>query len=115
VGAGLPPSSLGIVKGAVGLTSAEVAELIGVTTRTMSRLAKQSRVLSPVVSDRLYRVVSIYALAKDVLEDGDFAREWLRAPQYGLGQRVPLDLLNTEAGTREVESLLSRIEYGVLT
>ncbi len=40
---------------------------------------------------------------------------WLRQPQFALGGRVPLEMLHTEAGTREVEDLLGRIEYGVIS
>jgi putative toxin-antitoxin system antitoxin component (TIGR02293 family) len=53
-------------------------------------------------------------LAEKVLENRDQALEWLRTPQFGLGNRVPLDLLATEAGAHEVENLLFRIEHGFL-
>lgn len=58
------------------------------------------------------RFAQILALATDIFEDEDRAVEWLRRPQFGLGDKVPLDLINTEAGVREVESLLLRIEHG---
>jgi putative toxin-antitoxin system antitoxin component (TIGR02293 family) len=41
------------------------------------------------------------------------ARQWLKAPQRGLGGAVPLDYAQTETGAREVENLLGRIDYGV--
>jgi putative toxin-antitoxin system antitoxin component (TIGR02293 family) len=50
-----------------------------------------------------------------VLEDKDAAREWLHDGQVGLGGRTPIDMMRTEAGAREVESLLIRIEHGVLS
>ncbi len=40
---------------------------------------------------------------------------WLRRPQPGLGGNVPLDLLVTQAGADEVETLLRRIDFGVYT
>jgi putative toxin-antitoxin system antitoxin component (TIGR02293 family) len=40
---------------------------------------------------------------------------WLRRPQPGLGGRVPLELLVTQAGADQVETLLRRIDYGVYT
>ena len=49
-----------------------------------------------------------------VIEDENDALTWLKSPQYGLGERVPLSMLTTEAGTRLVEQLLLRIEYGVI-
>ena len=64
---------------------------------------------------RLYRFARLFALAEEVLEDKEQARDWLRSPQVGLNNRTPLDLMRTEAGAREVESLLVRIEHGVLS
>lgn len=51
----------------------------------------------------------------EVFENPDRARRWLREPQRALGNRVPLELLGTEAGAREVEDLLGRIEYSVFS
>jgi putative toxin-antitoxin system antitoxin component (TIGR02293 family) len=57
----------------------------------------------------------VFELAREVLEDDEAAREWIREPQLGLGYRTPLDLIRTEIGFREVEDLLGRMEYGVLS
>jgi uncharacterized protein (DUF2384 family) len=40
---------------------------------------------------------------------------WLRREQPGLGGQVPLELLVTQAGADQVETLLRRIDYGVYT
>jgi putative toxin-antitoxin system antitoxin component (TIGR02293 family) len=57
----------------------------------------------------------LFALAEEVLESADAARDWLRERQVGLGNRIPLELMGTEAGSREVEDLLLRIEHSVLS
>ena len=67
--------------------------------------------LSPVESDRIYRFARVVALAEDVFEDGVDALEWLKSPQHGLGGCIPFDMLQTDAGSREVEELLNRIDY----
>lgn len=59
------------------------------------------------------RIIRIFARAADVLEDQDKAMKWLHREQIGLGGRIPLDMIQTEAGEREVENLLGRIEHGV--
>jgi putative toxin-antitoxin system antitoxin component (TIGR02293 family) len=51
--------------------------------------------------------------AAEVLEGEDNARRWLTSPQHGLAGATPLDYATTEAGAREVEDLLGRIEFGV--
>jgi len=113
---GLPTDSLDRVKMVLGLSDVEVAHALGISLKTIHRLRKDpGRHLSSQASDRLYRLARLYQLANDVLEDPESAREWLRSPQIGLDNRVPLDLTTSEAGSREVEALLMRIEYGVIS
>jgi putative toxin-antitoxin system antitoxin component (TIGR02293 family) len=71
--------------------------------------------LDSATSDRLYRLSKILAVAEEVLADPKNAMTWLRRPQPGLGGKQPLDLLVTQAGADEVETLLRRIDFGVYT
>ena len=113
---GLPTDSLDRVKREVGLSDAEVGHALGISLKTIHRLRRDpGRHLSSQASDRLYRLARLYQLASDVLEAPDAAREWLRSPQIGLDNRVPMELMTSEAGSREVEALLMRIEYGVIS
>ena len=113
---GLPTDSLNRVKTELGLSDAEVARALGISLKTIHRLRKEpGRHLSSPASDRLYRLARLYQLARDVLEGSGNAREWLRSPQIGLDNRVPMELMTSEAGSREVEALLMRIEYGVIS
>ena len=116
IAGGLHRDAIQRVKAALDLSDAQLAAVIGMSQRTISRMRKNpDPTLGPVVSDRLYRLGALFSLARDVLGGDGEAREWHRAPQIGLNNRVPLDLLTTEVGAREVENLLGRIEYGVLS
>jgi putative toxin-antitoxin system antitoxin component (TIGR02293 family) len=66
-------------------------------------------------SNRVDRLAWIHALAMSVLEDKIFTLKWLTTPKIALGGEIPLKLLDTEIGTREVERLLGCIEYGIYT
>jgi putative toxin-antitoxin system antitoxin component (TIGR02293 family) len=113
---GLPVKAIEHLKAALKLNDEEVSSTLGVSPKTISRLRSQpKKKLGVGVGDRLYRAAHVFALAASVFGDEGAAREWLRSPQIGLGNSVPLDLLTTEAGAREVEDLLGRIEYGVLS
>ena len=136
---GLPWGVISYIKTAFNLPDEVIAQIIGVSPRTIARRRKSMKThvkkigvvsgksrkkkapliaserLSPVESDRIYRFARIIALAEDVFEDKDEALEWLKSPQYGLGGRLPFDMLQTDAGTREVEELLVRIDYGVIS
>lgn len=119
---GMPQATLYHVKKTFDLSDETLASIIGVSLRTVARrrvvsqkLNKPAARLSPVESDRLYRFARILALAEDVFESREDAIEWLNSEQYGLGGAVPLNMLQTDAGSREVEELLLRIEYGVIS
>ncbi len=112
---GLPQAALERIKEALQLTDVDLGATLGMSPKTIGRLRKTPETLiGPVASDRLYRIAALLAMAVDVFEDEEAAREWFLAPQLGLDQRRPYDLAFTEAGAREVEALLGRIEYGVI-
>lgn len=114
--AGLPRETADQVRERLQLSERELAACLGVSTKTLQRLAKHPKgLLSQPQGDRLYRLARIVALAEQVFEDTGRAGSWLREAQRGLGHRIPLEVLRTEVGAREVENLLGRIEYGVLS
>lgn len=90
------------------------ARIIGVSDRTLTRHRKKEEPLDPVASDRFYRMERIVESAAGVFENKDQAMRWLRRPQPGLGGMVPLEMLDTDPGSRAVQRLLTQIEHGVL-
>jgi putative toxin-antitoxin system antitoxin component (TIGR02293 family) len=110
---GIPFASAEAFKRWLAIGDEALAELLGVSPKTLSRARASNTRLDPVASDRLLRVARIGALAIEVLEDDDRARGWLKRAQIGLGGRAPLALLVTDLGCVEVERLLLRIEHGV--
>ena len=111
---GIPYINIGIVKKALNFSDNEFADYLGISLRTLQRKRNSREKLSISEGDRLFRVARIFALASSVLENEDMARKWLHRPQRGLGGRVPIQVIQTEAGAQEVEDLLEKIEYGVL-
>jgi putative toxin-antitoxin system antitoxin component (TIGR02293 family) len=97
-------------KGA-GLNQVEVATVVGITERTLTRRKQEGR-LTATESDRVDRIARLLELATKVLEDEGNARLWMHQPNRGLGGKTPLDLLDTDRGVRAVEDVLMRIEYG---
>ncbi|MEZ5593582.1 MAG: antitoxin Xre/MbcA/ParS toxin-binding domain-containing protein [Gammaproteobacteria bacterium] len=80
--------------------------------KTLAHRRKLGR-LSPEQSDRLLRVVRILALAEETFANAGKAHLWLRRPTQVLAGERPIDLLDTEAGARQVEMLLGRIGHGI--
>src|SRR6266496_617654 len=109
---GLPVDILRELAVELGIDRQAVASLIGIPARTLSRrLSSRSR-LSAAESDRSVRVARIVAQAKDTFDDLPMAANWLQAPNRVLKGQRPIDLLDTDAGVQQVETVLGRIAYG---
>ena len=109
---GFPYASFEAVMEALQSNTKDLARLVGVATRTLAR-RKDSQTLSPIESDRLYRVARLTLLAHATLGSLEQAREWLHKSNQALGGDSPLSVLDTEIGERQVEELLHRISYGI--
>ncbi|HYH46809.1 MAG TPA: antitoxin Xre/MbcA/ParS toxin-binding domain-containing protein [Thermoanaerobaculia bacterium] len=109
---GLPFTSLEAVMEQFGLKREEVSWALDLPLRTLAR-RKQERRLSPGESDRLFRMVRIAVQAAEVLGGREEASHWLHAQNRALGGQTPLELLDTDLGSRQVEDVLGRIEHGV--
>jgi putative toxin-antitoxin system antitoxin component (TIGR02293 family) len=100
---------------ALGMPAQELAECVQIPTRTLLRRRESGRLL-PEESDRLLRVARVFQQAVELFEgDEGRARQWLNSPKRALGDHTPLDWMRTEAGAREVENLIGRLEHGVFS
>ncbi len=113
VAAGLPFVELATLRTDLDLPIERLAAQIGIPRATLHRRQKAGT-LSSDESDRILRFRRLLDQAVAIFGSVEAAREWLKAPQYGLGDSTPLDYARTEVGAREVERLLGRIDYGVL-
>lgn len=113
VQAGFPFSRLARFQKATSLPWEKVGRFVAIPQRTLTRRQAQGK-LQPDESDRVWRASAIFDMAVDLFEgDANAARQWLVAPQAGLGGVIPLEFASTEVGAREVENLIGRLEYGV--
>lgn len=92
----------------------QIADILGTSESTLLRWRKAHKELDHNASGRLVSFARILELATGVFDDKLKAWSWLKRPQFGLGGKVPIDLMKSETGAREVENLLMRIEHGVL-
>jgi putative toxin-antitoxin system antitoxin component (TIGR02293 family) len=109
---GLRFSELETLQNSLHMPFEQLAAKLAISRSTLQRRKAAGR-LSPDESDKIIRYSRLVRQAADFFGDIEKARAWLKHPQYGLGGAVPLDYARTEAGAREVENLLGRMEYGV--
>jgi putative toxin-antitoxin system antitoxin component (TIGR02293 family) len=114
--AGLPVKEFDTLRVLLGLTVADLAGKVGISLATLSRRRRQHAALDPGHSDRILRFARLYRLAVDLYDGNEAAaRTWLTRPARALEGQTPLDFADTEAGAREVETLIGRLEHGVYT
>ena len=109
---GLPWAAFEALVAALAISQAELAATLHIRARTLSRRKDAGR-LEAMESDRLFRLARVFAHAVEVFEARQRARDWLETENRALGGQRPLELLDTDAGAREVDEVLGRIEHGI--
>ena len=112
--AGLPWASCAAVTGLLELSQKQTAHVLSMAPRTLARRKDEGR-LKADESDRLVRVARIIAHATRALATRGNAIRWLHRPNRALGGERPIDLLDTDLGTEEVDDVLGRLEHGVVS
>jgi putative toxin-antitoxin system antitoxin component (TIGR02293 family) len=109
---GLPYGAVESFLARFNLTLKDLGRIGRISPRTMARRRKARR-LEGEESDRLYRMARILVRAEEVFGDRNKASRWLRRPHPLLKGQKPLEMLDTDIGSRQVDTLMGRIEHGV--
>jgi putative toxin-antitoxin system antitoxin component (TIGR02293 family) len=110
---GLPATSLVALAEKLDVGQTVLSQKLGIPQRTLTRRLSHRSRLTAAESDRTVRLARVYASAVEMIGDSEKAVEWLRTPNRALDGERPLNQLDTDVGTREVEDVLGRIAYGV--
>jgi putative toxin-antitoxin system antitoxin component (TIGR02293 family) len=110
---GVPARALSGLAEALGVSLPTLAAAVKIPRRTLERRLAGDRLLKADEADRAVRVARLLAKANEVFEDEAEAAAWFGEPLGVLGGLSPLACCATEAGAREVEQTLGRIEHGV--
>ncbi len=116
VAAGLPVASLQHILKTFGAGGGRVSrdEILRriVPEGTYKRRLKSGR-LSPGESERTERLARVLATGRHVLGDGDLAWAFMLSAHPELRGNTPLEMVQTEAGARQVEEILWKAFYGI--
>jgi putative toxin-antitoxin system antitoxin component (TIGR02293 family) len=108
---GLAPKVWSQLRG-IGFTTPEIASVVGVSEKTISRKQNGRELLDVVEGDRTLRLAQIALETAQAFGALDKAMRWLRKPNRVLGGEKPIDLMTTEPGAALVRRALGTIEYG---
>jgi putative toxin-antitoxin system antitoxin component (TIGR02293 family) len=111
---GLPTTVIEGLARSLGVSQRVLLSASAIAPATLTRRRSAGGRLSPVESDRVYRIADCLADAIRLFEgDRDAARGWLMEPARALGGATPFEYLSTEVGASEVRRLIGRLEHGV--
>lgn len=68
--------------------------------------------LDAAASERLWRLATVYGMARDLFGDDELARAWLRKSNLTFGGDAPMDWLDTEPGGTAVLQVIHAIVTG---
>jgi len=97
------------------LDRASVREILGISESTQFRYEKKNPLLKPNLADRWARFERVLRQAEELFENQNETQRWLSTPKTALSDQTPLEALATDAGSRQVEQILTRAEYGIFS
>jgi putative toxin-antitoxin system antitoxin component (TIGR02293 family) len=109
---GLPFRAFEAVSENFGLPRLVMGRVLGTPERTLVR-RKQGARFEAFESDRLVRLARIAAFAEEVLGTREKAGRWLQKANRALGGALPIEHLDTDLGTLQVEQVLGRLAHGI--
>jgi putative toxin-antitoxin system antitoxin component (TIGR02293 family) len=92
----------------------ELAALLHTTTKTLRTYRDAKKRLNPTSSEQVLKLLGLAHRGEEVFGAPAAFRRWLNKPAYGLGEQLPLSLLQTSGGIDLVAEELDRIAYGDL-
>lgn len=106
-------------------TLKSLAEYLGISMEMMSRLLHTSHrniqrkdedeLLDTLKTEKVLELASFAQRGIEVIGNKDAFIEWLHSPLMALGNKAPLDYLDTSFGIQMVIKVLGRLEHGVFS
>jgi len=89
-------------------------EVFDVSVKTMLRYKKEEKKLNPRNSEIALKLLNLFKKGIEIYGSMISFMTWMNKPAYGLGEKIPLKLMNTNTGIDLIEEELIRIEFGAL-
>jgi len=94
------------------LTNEQLARFLHINVRTWQGYSPED-ILKPAVSERVLAVAQLFAKGIEFMGAEKFLH-WMRRSNRALGDKIPMELLDTQFGIQLLTDELGRIEHGVL-
>ena len=88
-----------------------LASIINLSARTISNYSEQHKMLEPVNSEHLLKLISLYDAGETIFGSIDEFNYWLRKPLWN-SKETPLDWITTPGGVDLVSDELANLAEG---
>ncbi|OQP63624.1 type II RES/Xre toxin-antitoxin system antitoxin [Niastella populi] len=109
---GITKNQLEAIKSETDFDYHTLSGLLSVSRTTLIKKKGDERFDQP-TSERIMILAEFISYGREVFESRERFNTWIKQPSMALGNKTPLELLDTVYGIEEVKKELSRIEYGV--
>ncbi len=111
---GLKPEAVFDFISLADLPNSIIETTLNKSLKTFQNYKVNKSLLDATTSEKLLKLFALYSKGIEVFGSVDAFSEWLSKPAYGLGNKVPQDLIGTMTGIDLINEELIRIEYGDL-
>jgi len=87
---------------------------LNLSLKTLMRYRRSRKKLNPDKSEQLLKWFALYMKGIKIFSNINSFNNWLNKPAYGLGNVIPVSLMNTSTGIDLIVEELQRIEFGDL-
>lgn len=100
------------IKDAINLDYDTLGRILSVS-RAKLLSKKPEEKFDQLTSERIMLLADVFSYGLEVFGEKDRLTAWLKRPSKALGDKSPVDMMDTVYGIQEVKNELGRIEYGV--
>jgi putative toxin-antitoxin system antitoxin component (TIGR02293 family) len=109
---GITKESLVSFKQVINIDYDHLSAILG-TTKTTLHKKQGKEVFSASISEKAIALMDLYRYGYEVFEDPIKFNKWVLTNNRALGNRTPLEVMDTIFGIDEIKNIITRIEYGV--
>jgi putative toxin-antitoxin system antitoxin component (TIGR02293 family) len=110
--AGFPASVIKDASAYFNVPTNRIRAIVRLPETTAHTLVKRGANIDAAASERIWRLADLVTMARDVFENEEAAKTWLRTPNRAFSNLAPMDYLDTEPGAMGVRQVLNAIGTG---
>lgn len=97
-----------------GFTQEEFHETFKTTVKTIQNYNRHELKLDAAISEKLLKSFALFEKGIEVFGSAKDFNNWLHQPAFGLGNQIPVEMMDTITGIGLIEEEVVRIAYGDL-